>query len=214
MQIIFLGAPGSGKGTHSLWIEKELNIPHISTGDIFRKAISEKTKAGILAKSYIDQGKLCPDDVTLSIVEERLNQDDCKKGFLLDGFPRTIVQAKAFEELLKKLEISLNCVLYLDVDYDILLDRITGRLVCPKCGASYHKKNLPPKVEGKCDECDSELIQRKDDNEATMKVRLDTYEKETAPLVEYYKNNGKLVRIDAMKDFNNVKADIYKVLKR
>jgi adenylate kinase len=213
MHIIFLGPPGSGKGTQSVKVEEAFKIPHISTGDIFRAAIANKTPAGLKAKEYVDKGMLVPDEVTIAVVEERLVQDDCKKGFLFDGFPRTIAQAEALEGLTKKLNIKLDAVIDLVVDKNVLLDRIVGRKVCPKCGASYHIKNMPPKKEGICDICGSELITRKDDNPEAMKIRLDAYEKETAPLTSYYEKKGLLKKIDALQDIDKVTTDILNCLK-
>lgn len=212
MYIIFLGPPASGKGTQSKWIEEEYKIPHIATGDIFRAAIANKTPAGIKAKEYVDKGLLVPDDVTIQVVEERLVKPDCKDGFLFDGFPRTIPQAEALDKLMAKLNMKLDTVIELVVDKNVLLDRIEGRRVCLKCGASFHIRNNPPKKEGICDVCGSELIQRKDDNADAMKVRLDAYEKETAPLVEFYSRKGLLKKIDGLQDIDKVTKDIKKCL--
>jgi len=214
MYLIFLGAPGSGKGTQSLWIEKEYNIPHISTGDMFRAAIAEGTQFGKLAASYIDGGNLVPDDITIGVVEERLKRDDCKRGFLFDGFPRTIAQAVALDELLKKLNIKLDGAVYLEVNESVLAERITLRRVCPKCGASYHKLVIPSKVEGVCDHCGSKLVQRKDDNEEALKVRLAAYKEQTEPLIEYYSSKGLLRTVDAMQSINKVSEDIKKLLEK
>lgn len=208
MNIVFLGAPGSGKGTQSVRLEKELNLIHISTGDIFRAAIKEKTEAGILASKYINDGKLVPDEVTLKIVEEFINSNNLDKGFIFDGFPRTLKQAEIYDQLAIKINQPIDKVIYLKVDEDKLLDRISGRRVCPKCGASYHITTLPPIKEGICDNCGSELIIRKDDNKDSLKVRLDEYNKQTAPLIEYYKSKNKLVEINAMNDLDQVYKDI------
>lgn len=213
MHIIFLGPPGSGKGTQSVKVTEAFDIPHISTGDIFRAAIANKTPAGIKAKEYVDKGMLVPDEVTIAVVEERIVQSDCQKGFLFDGFPRTIAQAEALDRLTAKLNIKLDAVVDLVVDKNVLLDRIVGRKVCPKCGASYHVKNMPPKKEGICDICGSELVTRKDDNPEAMKIRLDAYEKETAPLTSYYEKKGLLKKIDALQDIDKVTMDILKCLK-
>lgn len=208
MNIVFLGAPGSGKGTQSVRLEHELNLIHISTGDIFRAAIKEKTEAGILASKYINDGKLVPDEVTLKIVEEFINSNNLDKGFIFDGFPRTLKQAEIYDQLAIKINQPIDKVIYLKVDEDKLLDRISGRRVCPKCGASYHITTLPPIKEGICDTCGSELIIRKDDNKDSLKVRLDEYNKQTAPLIEYYKSKNKLVEINAMNDLDQVYKDI------
>lgn len=214
MHIIFLGAPGSGKGTQSKWIEEEFQIPHISTGDMFRAAVAQGTPAGQLAKSYMDKGMLVPDDVTIAIVEERLHQKDCQKGFLFDGFPRTIAQAEALDNLTRKLNLPIDLVIYLVVDSKVLLKRIEGRRVCPKCGASFHVENNPSKVEGKCDYCGNDLIIRKDDNPEAMKTRLEAYTSETAPLINYYRAKGLLREINALKDINEVAEDIRDTLEK
>ncbi|MFA6755288.1 MAG: adenylate kinase [Bacilli bacterium] len=194
--IILLGAPGAGKGTNAKRIVALYKIPHISTGDMFREAIKEKTLLGVEASSYIEQGKLVPDSVTIGLVKERLNKDDCKDGYLLDGFPRTLAQAEALEEIGKDLNRPVKFVINIDVPESVLKDRICGRRVCKVCGAPYHVKNLPPKVEGKCDLCGGELIQRKDDNEETLKTRLDAYHHQTMPLIDFYTKLGLLHTVD------------------
>ena len=213
MHLIFLGPPGAGKGTQSDFIVEKFGIPHISTGDMFRAAIKEGTEAGKLAQSYIDKGALCPDDVTIRIVKERLSEDDCKKGFLLDGFPRTIAQAEALKNILSELNIPLQAVLNLELADEKIIDRIVGRRICKECGQSYHIHNNPSRIEGKCDKCGGELYIRKDDNEIAIKTRLEAYEKQTFPLIDFYKKEGILVNIDADRDINKVSQDIYEVLK-
>ncbi len=214
MHIIFLGPPGSGKGTQSKWIEDEFGIPHISTGDMFRAAVAQGTPSGLLAKTYMDKGQLVPDDVTIAIVEERLQQKDCQKGFLFDGFPRTIAQAEALDHLTKKLKLPIDLVIYLVVDKKVLLKRIAGRRVCPKCGASFHNENNPSKVDGICDFCGAELIIRKDDTPEAMKTRIKAYESETAPLIHYYQAKGLLREIDALQDIDKVTEDIKDTLEK
>ena len=210
--IILLGAPGAGKGTNAKKITSEYHLPHISTGDMFREALRDETELGKLAKSYMDKGLLVPDEVTISLVKERLSKDDCKDGFLLDGFPRNLKQAEALEEIGKEINRPINYVIDINVPEEILKDRITGRRVCKKCGAPYHIKTLKPKVEGVCDICGGELIQRKDDNEEALKVRLDEYHHQTEPLINYYSKKGILHTVDGSKDLKEVMADINAIL--
>ena len=188
MNVILLGAPGAGKGTQAVRIAAAMNIPHISTGDIFRKNIKEKTPVGLKAKSYIDRGQLVPDEVVVEIVQQRIDEDDCKNGFLLDGFPRTIAQAEALDRL-----TNIDSVINIEVDLDKLVDRITGRRVCEKCGESYH---VSTKKDDICEKCGGKLIQRADDTEETVKSRLNVYKNETAPLINFYKNQGVLKNVD------------------
>ena len=200
MKVILLGAPGAGKGTQAALLAEEYSIPHISTGDIFRKNIKEKTEIGLLAKSYIDQGRLVPDEVTVKIVENRLKEADCANGFLLDGFPRTVNQA---EELAKISDI--DYVVDIEIPVERLLRRLTGRRVCPVCGASYHIDFLDGKTV--C-ECSAELIQRDDDKEETVTERIKVYTAQTEPLIDYYKGKGKLVSVDGDKGVKEVFAEI------
>ncbi|MGY0373506.1 adenylate kinase [Clostridium sp. JNZ J1-5] len=196
MRIILLGPPGAGKGTQAKLISEKFDIPHISTGDIFRKNISEKTPLGVKAKEYMDKGLLVPDELTIDIVNDRLTKDDCKKGFLLDGFPRTVKQAEALEDFLSGRNESIDTALLIEVPSEYILDRMTGRRVCPSCGASYHIKFNPPKVDGICDLCGSKIIQRKDDTAETVKERIDVYEKQTQPLVDFYRAKDQLFVVD------------------
>ncbi len=206
MNLVLLGAPGAGKGTQAVRISEKYNIPHISTGDIFRKNIKEGTPIGKVAKSYIDKGELVPDEVVLKIVEERLKEGDCKDGFLLDGFPRTIVQADGLAEVTR-----LSAVINLDIDKNVLMRRLTGRRVCSKCGESYHVDVI--KDSKSCSKCDGELIIRADDNEETVMSRLAEYEKKTKPLVEYYEKKGLLINIPAEGSIDEVFARISEALK-
>lgn len=212
MKIVLLGPPGAGKGTQAKQISGKYNIPHISTGDIFRKNISEKTKLGIEAKGYMDKGLLVPDELTINIVKDRLNEDDCKSGFLLDGFPRTVEQAEALDAFLSAKGAELDATLLIDVPKSSILERMTGRRVCPSCGASFHIKFNPPKTDSKCDVCGAEVIQRKDDSEETVKERIDVYERQTQPLVKYYQSKNVLLTVDGTKDINVVFNDVCKLL--
>lgn len=213
MNILIMGPPGAGKGTQADVIVKEFGIPHISTGDAFRLAMKQGTPIGIKAKEYIDKGELVPDDVTIGIVEERLQQPDCKKGFLLDGFPRTLAQAEALDQILGRLNTKLDDVINLKVDSDNLLARITGRRVCKSCGTSYHIVFNPPKVEGICDKDGGELYQRLDDNEDSVRTRLDEYSNKTAPLLTFYENQNLLRHIDGEQDIDVVSQNIVSLLR-
>ena len=214
MRVILLGPPGAGKGTQAKLISEKFSIPHISTGDIFRANIKEKTPLGIEAKRYIDNGKLVPDEVTIGIVKDRLTKDDCDNGFLLDGFPRTVAQAEALDEFLKGINKDLDVALLIKVPEEFILERMTGRRVCTSCGASYHIRFNPPKIEGKCDICDNELIQRKDDTEATVKERLEVYSKQTYPLINYYKDNGIISEVNGTESIDEVFGNISNILGR
>ncbi len=207
-----MGPPGAGKGTQAEKLTEILNIPHISTGDMFRKAIKDQTDLGKQAKSFMDKGELVPDEVTVGIVKDRIKEEDCKNGFLLDGFPRTVVQANALGKMLEDLGIKLDSVINVEVPYKDLIGRLTGRRICRSCGATYHMIFNPPKGEGVCDKCGGELYQRDDDTEETAKNRLLVYEKQTAPLLEYYNNTGLLVNINGNQLMEEVLAEILKVL--
>lgn len=211
VKIILLGPPGAGKGTQAKSISNKYSIPHISTGDIFRKNISENTPLGIEAKSYMDNGQLVPDEVTINMVKDRLQQEDCKQGYLLDGFPRTVSQAEALQDFLDSRKESLDTALLIEVPRDFILERMTGRRVCPSCGASYHIK-FNPAANGKCELCGSDVVQRKDDTEETVKERLDVYEKQTQPLIDFYKDKNLLSTVDGTQAINKVFESICKVL--
>lgn len=208
-----MGPPGAGKGTNAKRIASFYKIPHISTGDMFREAIKNKTSLGELANSYMSKGLLVPDEVTIGLVKERLSRDDCKDGYLLDGFPRTMVQAEALTELSNEIGRPITNVLNIVVPESILIDRICGRRVCKVCGAPYHVRNMKPKVEGVCDLCGGELVQRKDDNEETLKSRLSEYRKQTEPLIAYYTKLGVVADIDGTKDLDLLLDDIKAILK-
>ena len=212
MRLLIMGAPGAGKGTQAVFIKNAYNIPHISTGDMFRSAIKNATPLGVMAKSYIDKGLLVPDSVTIGLVKERLNEADCAGGFILDGFPRNLYQAEELDKLLLELGVKLDACLNIDVDQKVLTNRIVGRRVCPKCGASFHIENLKPKVEGICDYCGAQLIQRKDDTLETVTPRLEVYNTSTAPLLDYYKKQGILKCVDGEGEVEQIFANILKVL--
>lgn len=214
MRIIMLGAPGAGKGTQAVRISEKYGIPQISTGDMLRQAVKEGTELGRKAKEYMDRGELVPDSVVIGIVRERIVQEDCKKGFILDGFPRTIAQAEALDSMLGELGLSVDYVINVEVPEEEILKRLTGRRTCKNCQAMYHIVFNPPKVEGVCDRCGGELYQRDDDKEETIKSRLEVYKRQTAPLIEYYGAKGKLVNIDGTKSIDDIFTDIVSVLER
>ncbi|PEV98685.1 adenylate kinase [Bacillus cereus] len=208
MNLILMGLPGTGKGTQAEQIVAKYNIPHISTGDMFRAAMKAETEMGLQAKSFIDKGALVPDEVTIGIVRERLSQEDCVRGFLLDGFPRTVAQASALEEIMKDLGKKIDYVLNINVDSGLLLKRLTGRRICKECGATYHLEFNPPAKADVCDKCGGELYQRSDDNEETVANRLDVNIKQTKPLLDFYEELGYLQSINGEQDINKVFADI------
>jgi adenylate kinase len=212
MKLILLGPPGAGKGTQAKMLTDRFGIPQISTGDILRAAVKEGTPMGVKAKSFMDAGALVPDEVVVGIVRERLQKEDCAEGFILDGFPRTVPQADALKDVLKDLGKDLDAVVSLEVDTDALVERLTGRRTCRQCGKGYHVKFDPPKTEGVCDACGGELFQRDDDQEATIRNRLDVYDRQTAPLVAYYREAGLLTAIDGMMEMAAVQAKILSVL--
>ena len=214
MYILLMGPPGAGKGTQAEKLIREYGIPQISTGDMFRAAVKSGTALGKEAKSYMDKGALVPDSVTVGIVKERLAQDDCKKGWILDGFPRTTAQASALDAILHDLGIQLTAVLDFNVNRDDLVKRVSGRLVCRQCGASFHKEFRPPKQEGVCDNCGGELYQRADDNEVTVRERLAVYDTSTKPLIDYYKVSGRYYDINGDQSMDKVFADVQAALKK
>lgn len=199
-----MGPPGAGKGTQAKSISLRYRIPHISTGDIFRKNISSSTTLGMEAKRYIQNGDLVPDEITIALVLDRLNDEDCKYGFLLDGFPRTVPQANALDDYLAANAEKLDAVLLISIPKEFILDRMTGRRSCTSCGASYHVRYNPPSTMGKCDICGSDIIQRQDDTEETLRERLEVYEIQTRPLIEYYEPKGILIEVDGTKAINEV----------
>jgi len=212
MNILFMGPPGAGKGTQAERITASYGIPHISTGDAFRLAMKQGTPLGLQAKSFVDQGLLVPDEVTNGIVRERLAAPDCESGFLLDGFPRTIAQANALDEMLAEMGRKIDHVINLKVDRSLLLARLTGRRICKSCGSTYHVLFNPPKQEGVCDKCGGELYQRSDDTEEKVGTRLDEYTSKTAPLLAYYADKNLLFELNGEKDIEQVTADIDSLL--
>lgn len=214
MKIIMLGAPGAGKGTQADMITKKYNVPHISTGDIFRANIKNGTELGKKAKGYMDQGLLVPDSLVVDLVIDRIHQDDCKEGYVLDGFPRTIPQAEALDAALAAENEEIDAAIDVEVPDGNIVNRMSGRRACLKCGATYHIVYNAPKTEGVCDNCGSELVQREDDKPETVLNRLSVYHKETQPLIDYYNQKGKVAEIDGTQDLNAVFADIEKVLNK
>ena len=212
MRMILLGPPGAGKGTQATVLSTTLKIPHISTGDIFRANIKGGTSLGLLAKSYIDSGKLVPDDVTNNIVASRLNEADCETGFIMDGFPRTIPQAVMFDEMLEKVGKKVEVVINITVEDSIIIKRLSGRRMC-SCGRTYHIDNNPPKVEGICDVCNRPLYIRDDDKEETIIERLKTYHEQTSPLVDYYQKKGLILDFDGSKPIEVTTREILDSLK-
>ena len=214
LRAVLLGPPGAGKGTQAAKVIEKYNVPHISTGDIFRANIKEGTELGKKAKGYIDEGKLVPDELVVNLVTDRLQKDDCKEGFLLDGFPRTIFQAEQLDKFLSENGQKLDIVLNFKVRKDVLIERIAGRRVCKSCGASFHVVNVPPKKEGICDVCGGELFQRKDDTVESLTVRLEEYSSQTAPVLDYYDSKGIVTRIDASQPIDSVWNDTLTALEK
>ncbi|MCG1894179.1 adenylate kinase [Staphylococcus epidermidis] len=212
MNIILMGLPGAGKGTQASEIVKKFPIPHISTGDMFRKAIKDETDLGKEAKSYMDRGELVPDEVTVGIVKERISEDDAKKGFLLDGFPRTIDQAESLSQIMSELDREIDAVINIEVPEEELMNRLTGRRICEKCGTTYHLVFNPPKVDGICEIDGGKLYQREDDNPETVSNRLSVNVKQSKPILEYYNNKGVLKNIDGSKDIDEVTKDVIDIL--
>jgi len=210
--VVLLGPPGAGKGTQATGIAKKYNIPHISTGDIFRANVKEGTPLGVKAKEYMDKGLLVPDDLVCDLVEDRVKKEDCKNGYLLDGFPRTVFQAEHFDKFLSGLGQKLSCVVDIEVAEEVLLPRMIGRRVCRSCGKPYHVDTMPPKKEGVCDDCGGEVYQRADDCEETVRNRFKVYDEQTAPLIEYYKSSGVLGVINGEQEMDKVFEDICALL--
>lgn len=212
MKIIMLGAPGAGKGSQASRIAKEYQLPHISTGDIFRANLKEETELGKRAKSFMDKGELVPDDITIAMLLDRIHKEDCKNGYILDGFPRTIPQAEALKEALAKKDEKIDLALDVEASDELIIKRMAGRRTCPTCGAIYHIVTLPPKTEGICDRCGADLIQRKDDNEETVKNRLKIYHEVTEPLISYYKKEGILEEIDGAEELDKVFEKVKRII--
>lgn len=213
MNLILLGPPGAGKGTQANMLSDEFSIPQISTGEILRAAVKEGTPLGIEAKSFMDAGGLVPDEVVIGIVVERLQHDDCSNGFILDGFPRTVAQADALQDNLKTLGKELDRVIALQVDTEALVERLTGRRTCKSCGRGYHVRFDPPAEEGRCDVCGGELVQRDDDREETIRKRMEVYEEQTAPLINYYREAGLLIEVDGMQPIGEVNETLRTALR-
>jgi adenylate kinase len=211
--IVLLGAPGAGKGTQAAVISGELKLPHLASGDLFRQAVQKGTKLGELVKKYMEKGALVPDDVTIKVISERLNEPDCSNGCVFDGFPRTIEQAKALDKVLLDRSKAIDKAIYIDVAEEELMKRLGGRWICRQCQAPYHEVHSPPKISGKCDTCSGELYQRTDDNSETIKERLKVYFAQTFPVLDYYDRKGKLIRIDGKQGIDQVSQNILKVLK-
>lgn len=204
MNIILMGPPGAGKGTQATNIVKEYGCAHISTGDIFRKALKEQTKYGVIAKYFIQFGHLVPDDYTIAMIRDYLKENDFPNGFILDGFPRTIIQARELESIEKEFNFKIDAIINLDVDFELLMKRLSGRRTCKECGATYHIQFNPPKQTGVCDTCGGELYQRPDESEEAVKVRLRTYSKQTEPLIDYYTMKGKITNIKGDRSMEDV----------
>ena len=212
MKIVLLGPPGSGKGTQAGMIAQKRGIAHIASGDLFREAANRGDDLGQQVKSYMDKGLLVPDEITIKMILQRIAEPDCQKGFMLDGFPRTLEQAKALDEALLKRKESIDCVIYIKVSSEELVRRLSGRFICRKCQAPYHMVSSPPKVDGKCDKCGGELYQRSDDSAETIKKRLEVYFSETAPLIDYYKESGKLAEIDGEGSIEQISESILEAI--
>lgn len=212
MKIVMLGAPGAGKGTQAKMIAEEYGIPHVSTGDIFRANVSKGTQLGVEAKKYMDQGLLVPDELTVKILLDRVAKEDCAGGYVLDGFPRTIPQAQVLDEALEKLGEKLDYAIDVDVPDENIVRRMSGRRACLKCGATYHVEHIPPKKEGICDDCGSELVLRDDDRAETVSNRLKIYHDQTQPLIDYYTQKGILKTVDGTMDMKDVFGAIKNIL--
>ncbi|MDR1834845.1 MAG: adenylate kinase [Fusobacteriaceae bacterium] len=214
MNIMLFGAPGAGKGTQAKFIEEKYGIPQVSTGDILRKAVADGTPMGLEAKHYMREGKLVPDGIIIGIIRDRLSEEDCRKGFILDGFPRTEPQARALDQLLGEMGKKIDVVISLNVPDSTIVDRVTGRRVCTSCGASFHTEYAPSKKEGICDLCGGELFTRKDDNEETVTKRLVEYHSQTAPLFDYYKKEKLMEELDGTQGMTEVTRKIFEILEQ
>lgn len=212
MKIIMLGAPGAGKGTQAKRIAEKYGIPHVSTGDIFRSNIKNGTELGMRAKAYMDAGNLVPDEITIGMLLDRIHEEDCKKGYVLDGFPRTIPQAESLTAALQKQGEKMDYAVDVDVPDEAIISRMSGRRACLACGATYHIEFNPPKKEGICDQCGEPLVLRNDDKPETVKNRLDVYHRQTQPLIDYYKKEGILAQVDGTQSMDQVFEDIVKIL--
>lgn len=213
-EMVFLGPPGAGKGTYAKELVKILNIPHISTGDMFREAVTSGSELGKKVEEILKRGDLVPDDLTISIVKERLSKEDCKNGFILDGFPRTVDQAKALDEILRSLGKELRYAFYFEVSEDLVVQRITNRRICKNCGKIYNLLTMPPKVDGKCDVCGGELYQREDDKEEVVRKRYKVYMENTYPVIEYYQKQNKLFTIDGASGVDSVIKEVLNIIRR
>jgi adenylate kinase len=213
MYIIMLGAPGAGKGTQADILSQELNLPHIASGDLFRQALEKRTEIGLLAKSYMDKGELVPDEITIKMILERISQADCASGCLFDGFPRTLQQAKTLDKAFEEQGRTIDKAVYIEVPNEELVKRLSGRWLCRSCQAPYHITNSPPKTPGKCDRCGGELYQRPDDKEETVKERLNVFLAQTVPILDYYRKQGKLVRVDGNRGMEGVARGIVSALR-
>jgi adenylate kinase len=214
MRIVLLGGPGAGKGTQAQKLAEEYSLAHIATGDILRQSIKDGTELGLKAKSYMDKGLLVPDEVVIGLIKERLAKDDVKTGFVLDGFPRTVPQAEALDLLTKELDMPMDAVINIKTSPESVIERLSGRRTCKDCQTVYHITYSAPKIEGKCDRCDGELYQRDDDKEETIRKRLDVYEKQTFPLLEYYKTSGKVLEVSGDVPIADVFDSIVKALRK
>jgi adenylate kinase len=214
IDMVFLGPPGAGKGTYAKELVKLLDIPHISTGDMFREAVASGSELGKKVEEILKKGELVPDDITISIVKERLSKEDCKKGFILDGFPRTVDQAKALDEILTSLGRKLRYAFYFEVSEELVVQRITNRRICKNCGKIYNLLTMPPKVEGKCDVCGGELYQREDDKEEVVRKRYRVYMENTHPVIEYYQKQNKLFTIDGASGVDSVIKEVLNIIRR
>jgi adenylate kinase len=212
LRIVLLGPPGAGKGTQAKLLQEKFQACQVSTGDILRKAVAEQSPVGKEASEYINRGALVPDSVIVKLVAERLKDNDCRNGFILDGFPRTIPQAQSLEEIVKKMGVALHHVLLMQVPHGLIVERLAGRRTCRGCGAPYHRSFDPPKQEGVCDRCGGELLQRDDDREETIRARLDVYDAQTAPLVDYYRQRGILREIDGVGKVEDIQNRVIKAL--